>query len=308
MMSSDFNLSFDSKIWPFLYRLRRYPHNQFMKSAGTMAGGMLNGGNRKVTVFVLILLLLSSIPLVPTTSADEGFPVELQAQDIEAVFDPVSEETTITWRNIEDFAGDIAILESLWNATYHVYRSSENITEQNVFDLEPFYSVTACDFSVSQNPGNCQGVNNKHPGHSATYQVSAGIDGYFYYAIVTELEDGSYTTNFDLNASLTGSPVYEKTSPIRSPFNLGATFNPATSQTTVEWINYNVINPILPEEGEDAFEINVWQTTYEMGQFCPNTKIIHSYFVFYYPDEQMIVDKTEEPVDKNKDLIGRIRK
>ena len=56
------------------------------------------------------------------------------------------------------------------------------------------------------------------------------------------------------------------------------------------------------------YRINVWQTTYEMGQFCPNTKIIHSYFVFYYPDEQMIVDKTEEPVDKHKDLLGRIRR
>jgi len=56
------------------------------------------------------------------------------------------------------------------------------------------------------------------------------------------------------------------------------------------------------------YRINVWQTTYEMGQFCPNTKIIHSYFVFYYADEQMIVDKTKEPVEKQKDLLGRIRK
>ena len=56
------------------------------------------------------------------------------------------------------------------------------------------------------------------------------------------------------------------------------------------------------------YRINVWQTTYQDGRFCPDTKIIHSYFVFYYPDEQMIVDKTEEPVDKNKDLIGRIRR
>ncbi len=262
MMSSDFKLSFDLKIWPFLYRLRRYPHNQFMKSNGTMAGGMLNGGNRKVTIFVLMLLLLSTIPLVPTTTADEGFPVELQAQDIEAVFDPVSEETTITWRNIEDVAGNFDILEDLWDATYHVYRSSENITENNVFELEPFYSVTACDIiAIGSNPGDCRGMEGKHPGHSATYQVSAGIDDHFYYAVITELGDGNYTTRLDLDASLTGSPVYEKTSPIRSPFNLDATFNPATSQTTVEWINYNVINPILPEEGEDAFEINVWQTT-----------------------------------------------
>ena len=56
------------------------------------------------------------------------------------------------------------------------------------------------------------------------------------------------------------------------------------------------------------YRINVWQTIYEMGQFCPNTKIIHSYFVLYYPDEQMIVDKTVEPENKDKDLLGKIRK
>ena len=65
----------------------------------------------------------------------------------------------------------------------------------------------------------------------------------------------------------------------------------------------------LWEKGKiERYRINVWRTTYELGDFCPNTKIIHSYFVFYYRDEQMIVDKTEEPVDKHKDLLGRIRK
>lgn len=54
----------------------------------------------------------------------------------------------------------------------------------------------------------------------------------------------------------------------------------------------------------ERYRINVWQTTYEMGKFCPKTKIIHSWFVFYYPDEQMIVDKTIEPVKKGKDLLG----
>ena len=60
--------------------------------------------------------------------------------------------------------------------------------------------------------------------------------------------------------------------------------------------------------GCQRYRINVWQTTYEMGQFCPNTKIIHSWFVHYYPDELLIVDKTEEPAEKDKDLLGRIRK
>lgn len=54
--------------------------------------------------------------------------------------------------------------------------------------------------------------------------------------------------------------------------------------------------------GIERYRINVWQTTYEMGDFCPNVKIVHSWFVFYYPDEQMIVDKTTEPAEK-KDKI-----
>ena len=49
----------------------------------------------------------------------------------------------------------------------------------------------------------------------------------------------------------------------------------------------------LWEKGNiERYRINVWQTTYEMGDFCPNTKIIHSWFVFYYPEDQSIVDKT----------------
>mgnify|MGYP003653907151 CR=1 FL=1 len=54
----------------------------------------------------------------------------------------------------------------------------------------------------------------------------------------------------------------------------------------------------------ERYRINVWQTTYQMGEFCPDTKIIHSYFVFYYPNKQMVVDKTIEPVKKGRDLLG----
>ena len=50
--------------------------------------------------------------------------------------------------------------------------------------------------------------------------------------------------------------------------------------------------------GIQRYRINVWQTTYEMGEFCPNTRIIHSWFVFFYKDEQMIVDKTTESEPK----------
>ena len=63
-----------SQITHILHRLRRYPHNQITESDRMMAGEMLNGGNRKLTFFVLVVLLLSSIPLMPTTAADEGNP------------------------------------------------------------------------------------------------------------------------------------------------------------------------------------------------------------------------------------------
>ena len=61
-----------------------------------MAGELLNGGNRKTTYLVLSILLLSSLPMLPSVSADEGIPSELQAQGITAVFDNASETTTVS--------------------------------------------------------------------------------------------------------------------------------------------------------------------------------------------------------------------
>ena len=64
----------------------------------------------------------------------------------------------------------------------------------------------------------------------------------------------------------------------------------------------------LWEKGNlQRYRINVWKTTYETGNFCPTVQIIHSYFVIYYPDEQMVVDKTELPKG-DTDILGRIRK
>ena len=73
----------------FLYRLRRYPHNQITKSSVMMAGDTLDRKNRKVTYLVLIVLLFSTIPMVPSASADDGLPEQFQAQEIEAIlYDP----------------------------------------------------------------------------------------------------------------------------------------------------------------------------------------------------------------------------
>ena len=79
-----------------LHRLRRYSHNRITQSVEVMGGMMLNGGNRRTTYFVLSILLVSSLPMLSTVSADVGTPSELQAQDISVTFDNVSETTTIT--------------------------------------------------------------------------------------------------------------------------------------------------------------------------------------------------------------------
>ena len=232
-----------------------------------MAGRMLNVGNRRTTYFVLSILLVSSLPMFTSVSADQGTPSDLQAQDIQVSFDNVSETTTVTWRNIEQTGGDLDLYSELWDATYHVYRHDAPITSANIDTLSPWYSVVACDkASNGQNPLNCrgQGGSNPHPGHSATYQVGAGTDGAFYYAITTEHSDGNISAPLDVNASTVYEPVTEITTPIRSPYNVQATFNPGASETTIQWINYNSINPILPETGPDALQINIWQTDFRV--------------------------------------------
>ncbi len=52
--------------------------------------------------------------------------------------------------------------------------------------------------------------------------------------------------------------------------------------------------------GIERYRINVWQEAYRENRICPDIRIIHSFFVFYYPKEKSIVDKTLEPKPKKK--------
>ena len=47
------------------------------------------------------------------------------------------------------------------------------------------------------------------------------------------------------------------------------------------------------EGGIQRYRINVWKSTYKDGNFCPSTTIPYSWFVYYYLDEQVVVDKTK---------------
>ena len=218
------------------------------------------GGTQKA-VFLVLCMLLAIAPLSNVSAEDIGSPASLQAQDINAIFDPLSETTSITWRNIDSSGTE---LQGLFDATYNVYRSSEPIDSVNILNLTAFASVSACTpvslNPISTNPFDCRGINGTHSGHSVSYLVSPGFNSSTYYAITTANETGVETYELDFNASNLFEPVSEITTPVRTPYNLASSFDSSQSKTTLQWVNYNDIFPILPETGDNAYQINIWRT------------------------------------------------
>ena len=219
-----------------------------------------NEGKRKA-IFLVFCMLLAVAPLSNVSAEDVGEPGNLQAQDINAIFDPASETTTVSWRNI-DFDG--SILQDLFSATYNVYRSTEAITPANVGSLTPFETgIIACSsIEVVNDAFKCRGINGTVAPHTASFLVSPGVNDTFYYAVTTTLGDGSELFDLDGDASATTIGVLEQTTPIRTPYNIIGSFDPDTSNTSLQWVNYNDIFPILPETGEDAYSIHIYRTSY----------------------------------------------
>ena len=95
---------------------------------------------------IVLLFLISLVFWSPPAHAAEdiGNPVLLQAQDINATFDPISEETVVTWRNINS-SENPDLFSELWDATYHVYRHEQPLNSTSIAALTPFISVGACD-------------------------------------------------------------------------------------------------------------------------------------------------------------------
>jgi hypothetical protein len=218
-------------------------------------------GTERKALFLVLCMMLAIMPLSNVAAEDIGNPSHLQAQDIAATFDPASETTTITWRNI-DFDG--SVISGLFDATYSVYRSATPITESSIGQLTPFVEdIVACSSVVVANdPFKCRGLNGTVDDHSASFLVPPGVNGTFYYAVTTTLGDGTVMLDLDDNASVLYTPVQETTTPIRTPYNLVATFDPEQSITTLAWVNYNDIFPILPETGDDAYQIHIWRADY----------------------------------------------
>jgi hypothetical protein len=66
-----------------------------------MTDHLFGKGAERKAVFLVLCMVLAIMPLGTVASEDIGNPANLQAQDIIATFDPISEITTIIWRNID---------------------------------------------------------------------------------------------------------------------------------------------------------------------------------------------------------------
>ena len=226
-----------------------------------MTGSSHGKDGKLIATMLVILMAFSLIPMMTTSAEDYGDPLNLQAQDIIATFDTSTELTTITWRNIDSPGAE---LNNIFDAVYNLYRYTENITRDNVDKAELIYQVDACNSSQiggSSSRYDCMAFNGSHPGHSFSYLISPGTDDLFYYGITTTISSLDTFAELIFNESSLYAGVQEVTTPIRTPYNLQASFDATSSKTTLSWVNYNDIYPILPETGSDAYSTRVWKTT-----------------------------------------------
>ena len=230
-----------------------------------MTGSSKAYDGRAIATLLILLMTFSLVPITNVSAEDTGNLFHLQAQDIAASFDSSTELTTITWRNIDSLDEPTA-LDNFYNSVYNVYRHTEPINQSNVQNATLIHSVSACDSEAYAVKYLCLGGSNgSHPGHSYSYLVAPGTNDSFYYGITTTITDQSNSeTTYDSlisNESATYDPIVEVTTPVRTPYNLLASFDPTTSVTSLSWINYNDIFYVLPETGPDAYQTRIWMST-----------------------------------------------
>ena len=217
---------------------------------------------RAIATLFVISMILSMLPISNVSAEDSGNLYHLQAQDIQATFDSSTELTTITWRNIDSLAEPSA-LDDFYNAVYKLYRYTDRIDETNIQNATLIHEIDACDSEAYAVKYLCLGGDNgSHPGHTYSHQVEPGTNDTFFYGITTTItaQDGSETVYDSLisNDSAIYDPITEITTPVRTPYNLLATFDPSSSITSLSWVNYNDIFYVLPEDGPDAYQTRIW--------------------------------------------------
>ena len=79
----------------------------------------------KSILITALMLLVSAVPFVPAVAADQAAPGDMQAQNIDAIFDPFTESTTIMWENVQ--TQNLTIAQMLQTSRYLVYRSDSQM-------------------------------------------------------------------------------------------------------------------------------------------------------------------------------------
>ena len=205
----------------------------------------------KPILLTALLLLVSAIPFVPTVAADQAAPNDMQSQNIEAIFDPFTESTAITWENIQ--TQNLTIAQMLQTSRYLVYRSDSQMNTSLIQNgtIPYIANVSACTGNVVSCPGQQ---------HSIIHPLPPGVNGTFYYGIATQLDDGSLKAFMELGTGQIPEPIYENTHDIIAPFAVNATFFPETNRTKIDWINLNQLQPgTLIETGPNAYISNIYR-------------------------------------------------
>jgi hypothetical protein len=184
-------------------------------------------------------------------SSDES---DLQAQNIIAMFDSVTEQTSVHWANVQ--TSNFPLMQQMQDTRYLVYRHSGPLNESVIIQngLEPWDNVSACP--AGENIANCPGMT-----FQSTYPLPAGTNGTFYYAIVTYFtNNNTMVGNFVHGEANVSEGVSEITNPVTAPFFVQAIYDSSLAVTDISWINLNTIVPFsLPEVGPSAYSINIYR-------------------------------------------------
>lgn len=216
----------------------------------------MNGGHQRVSMMMVTLFLGAMIVWTPPAFAAQSDDSELQAQAIDVTFDPVGEQTIVTWYNVQ--TSDGFLWTEMQSTYYWVYRHDAPINWTVVQNegLMPFANVTACLFGDSScvSPGS-------HAQHTVIFPLPAGTNGTFYYAIATwHALNNSVTANFNHGESNVSEGIFELTQPETAPFYVTANYDPLLSATDIAWVNLNSIVPnTLDESGPNAYMTKIFR-------------------------------------------------
>lgn len=218
--------------------------------------------------FSLVFILLLSMISLPSAMADDhydyqdiGDPNDVQAQEMQAVWDSTYEHTRVTWRNIGGDGGTLggissSTIQNLPLVKYRVYRAAQPINASDITDgnYSYFTEVDAC--LPEQDAFSCLDQE-----RSAIFLTPHSSNGSYHYAVTTVLSDGTELGLVEMNVSQNYEPVIENSNPISTPFNLRATYDGAASETVLEWDNtVPVFFPgQLTETGLNAYTIKIYE-------------------------------------------------